>query len=194
MEIAKVANQMEQQAEGFKAIVCLLNIAWFEILPSEDGGYEVTVAFEDIDCMTIERYFKMYIESKGDAQYRVVILGAWSVDLKLMLKFLTDDKDNEKYITIVIRGASHQRQRPETQELSRFKQGSLAFSLEKRNITDPGESNFIGEKWKELFGDGNKYGRLPSFNEVGDGLTEEAVSDLELKWANPRDKQKKIKA
>lgn len=107
MEIVKVADPMEHQVQGFKELIQSLNIAWFEIASSKDVVQEVIVALEDIDCMTIERHFKMYIESKGDAEYRVVILGAYSVDLKLKIKFLTDEPGNIRFFTVVIRGNSH---------------------------------------------------------------------------------------
>ena len=53
-------------------------------------------AFDDIDCMTLERFYNYYKNSKGDPKFSFVVLGQWTVYLKKQLKYLTDDPDNTK--------------------------------------------------------------------------------------------------
>ena len=89
--------------------------------------------FPDIQNMTLERYYNNYLFSKGDKQYRVVVLGIWSVDIKERLKFFTDDPDNTEMQRLVLRGSTHKRLRPEN---TRFLVGSENDSLTKRSIGD----------------------------------------------------------
>ena len=44
---------------------------------------------------------------------KIVVLGVWTVDVKLRLKFLTDEPENLRMYRVVMRGTSHQRRRPE---------------------------------------------------------------------------------
>ena len=55
---------------------------------------ECTKAFENIEGQTIERFYKNFLSSGGDPQYRLVVLGVWTIDLKKMIKMLTDDPTN----------------------------------------------------------------------------------------------------
>ena len=48
-------------------------------------------SFPDIECMTIERYYNNYKNSNGKEIYNIVRLGVYTVDIKNLLKFLTDD-------------------------------------------------------------------------------------------------------
>jgi len=48
-------------------------------------------SFEDIENMTIERYYNNYIKSNGEQLYRFVVLGVWTIDIKERLKMLSDD-------------------------------------------------------------------------------------------------------
>jgi len=61
-------------------------------------------AFPDIENMTINRFYKSYIESKGHPNFRYVNLGIWTVDIKERLKMLTDEPDNKEMHHIVIQG------------------------------------------------------------------------------------------
>ena len=38
--------------------------------------------FQNIESQTIERFFQQYLTSKGDKEYRMVVLGVWTVYLK----------------------------------------------------------------------------------------------------------------
>ncbi len=51
-------------------------------------------AFDDIENLTIERFYNNYLKTNGHQKYRIVELGKWSVDIKERLKFLTDEPDN----------------------------------------------------------------------------------------------------
>ena len=68
-------------------------------------------SFDDIECMTLERKYKVYVESKGDIQFQIVVLGPYSVDLKSRLKFSSSDPDDPKEKHLVIRYQSHHRRR-----------------------------------------------------------------------------------
>ena len=99
--------------------------------------------FEDIDNMTIERYHNNYIKSHGDQQYRLVVLGVWTIDIKERLKMLSDEKDNTDLHYIVIRGTTHLRARPENSQ--RFGAGSLTAPLTKRKITEEKNYSYDGD-------------------------------------------------
>ena len=92
--------------------------------------------FEDIDCMTLERFHKNYKNSKGDPKFNIVVLGEWSVDIKNRLKYFTDDPNNTEMHRLVLRGYSHHRERPDRLQNSRFTVGSEFDSLTKRPVTD----------------------------------------------------------
>ena len=68
-------------------------------------------SFDDIECMTLERKYKGYVDFNGDFKFRIVVLGPYSVDLKYRLKFSSSDPDNPKKQHLVIRGHSHHRRR-----------------------------------------------------------------------------------
>ena len=53
-------------------------------------------AFDDIDNQTIERFYNNYQISNGDPQYRIVVLGYWTVDIKLRIKYLSEEPDNKQ--------------------------------------------------------------------------------------------------
>ena len=61
-------------------------------------------AFDDIENLTIERFYNNYINSNGDQKYRIVELGTWSVDIKLRLMVLTHEPGKFELYRIVIRG------------------------------------------------------------------------------------------
>ena len=68
--------------------------------------------FENIENMTIERFYNDYIKSNGLKKYRHVHLGVWIVDIKLRLKILTDEPGKLLLYRKVIRGTTHKRARP----------------------------------------------------------------------------------
>ena len=121
-----------------------MNRTWFANLHPLNSENECLVAFSDIENMTIERFYNNYLQSNGLPQYRYVVLGQWSIDLKRLIKFLSDLPENTIDFRMVIRGSDHQRRRPES---SRFMVGSLIDSLTKRSITDY-VHNWLGHTWQ----------------------------------------------
>ena len=105
-------------------------------------------SFPDIENMTINRFHKSYMESKGHPDFRYVNLGLWTVDIKELLKFLTAEPENKEMHRFVIRGQTHNRQRPQN---SRFVVGSDGDSLTKLSITDNEvdgyTGNWLGNTW-----------------------------------------------
>ena len=87
--------------------------------------------FEDIECMTIERFYNNYKISKGNPDHRIINLGLWSVDLKKRVKFFTADPNNIKMQRMILRGETHHRIRPDLPKNSRFAIGSEFDSLTK---------------------------------------------------------------
>ena len=62
------------------------------------------IAFNDIESMTIERFYKEFMKSRGHKKYRIVILGKWSLDFIKRIKYLTDDPSNTEEHYLVLRG------------------------------------------------------------------------------------------
>ena len=91
-------------ALNFKAAIQMRNTAWFGKLHTVNSDEECMEAFDDIDNMTIERFYDNYINSNGSPQHRIVVLGPWSVDIKIKLKFLTNEPGNMTMYGTVIRG------------------------------------------------------------------------------------------
>jgi len=116
-------------ALGIKASINSKNTAWFWNIYNLANNAECMQAFEDIHNMTIERFYNNYLKSNGMPEYRIVLLGVWSVDLKERLKFLTHQPNNTDEHRFVIRGSTHKRQRPDNFENSRFVVGSSIDSL-----------------------------------------------------------------
>ena len=93
-------------------------------------------------------------------------MGEWSVDIKERLKFLTDEPDNAEMYRIVIRGTTHQRQRPENSQ--RFGGESLIVPLSKRDMTKGGEygdfseQNWLGKTWMREFNNS----KMASLNQI----------------------------
>ena len=59
------------------------------IMPLTDEGVCME-AFQNIESQTIERFYQNYLQSNGDKKFRIVELGIWTVDIKLLLRMLTD--------------------------------------------------------------------------------------------------------
>ena len=126
--------------------------------------------FPDIECMTIERFYNNYLNSKGDPQHRIVELGLWSVDLKLRIKYLRESPEDSEMHRMVYRGKDHVRGRPNCE---RFIVGSESDSLTKLKITDD-EYNWLGDTW---FKSNNR--EMPSLNQIETGLIAEAMKQVE---------------
>ena len=127
-------------------------------------------ALEDIDNQTVERFYNYYTKSNGDPLYKIVVLGVWTVDIKLRLRYLTNEPGNLLMYRTIIRGSTHKRPRPEN---SRFGAGSITASLTKRGIEFKlDEHNWIGKTWIIKYNGGE--GNLPSLNQISAGLVEEA--------------------
>ena len=59
------------------------------------SSLEITNHFiKNIENQTIERYYNDYIQSNGLKKYRHIHLGVWTIDLKKLLKMLTEELDN----------------------------------------------------------------------------------------------------
>ena len=69
-------------------------------------------AFEDIQNITIEIFYNDFVKSDGKDEFRIVVLGVWTIDIKERLKYLTDNPDNTETHHFIIRGNTHIRQRP----------------------------------------------------------------------------------
>lgn len=127
------------------------------------------------------------MNSKGDPNYNIVILGVWTVNIKDRLKYLTDDPNDSLAHYLVLRGITHLRPRPENK---RFVQGSVQESLLKRKITDEWEYNWIGNTWMKL----HNNGKYPSLNQISAGLQEEAMVQLELAMGKVKDLKAVVEA
>ena len=107
-------------------------------------------AFDDIECMTLNRFYDNYLKSKGDPQYNLVLLGVWTIDFKNRYKFLTSEPENSEFNHLVLRGTSHIRPRSDNSE--RFGSGSLIATLAERSAFGNDywkERNWLGSTWKK---------------------------------------------
>lgn len=148
------------------------------------------IPFSDIENMTIERFYNNFIKSKGHKEHRLVLLGVWTIDVKMRLKFLTDEPANLRMYHKVVRGSTHQRRRPEN---SRFLAVSGNDSLTKRSIGDD-DICWLGTTWGiEYNGWNGRSGRMcigpdtPSLNQIEKGLIAEAMVQIELAMGNISD-------
>ena len=91
-------------ASDIKQSITSLNTAWYTNKFPLDSEEEKLEAFPDIESMTLVRFYCNYIKTKGHDEHRHVLLGKYSVDIKLRLRYLTADPDNKKEHYIVIRG------------------------------------------------------------------------------------------
>ena len=161
-----------QESLAIKSSIRARNVVWFKNRNTIECEEESMIAFEDIECMTIERFYNNYMNSKGHPDYRIVNLGHWSVNLKKRIEFLTDNPDNIEMQRIVMRGETHHRIRPDRPENSRFAIGSEFDSLSKRSINDVDFlENWLGETWRR---DRNNYS-YPSLSQIKNGLVAEAL-------------------
>ena len=102
-----------KKALAIKASINSRNVAWFANRHTIECEEESMEPFEDIDCMTIERFHKKFIKTKGDPQFRVVNLGPWSVNVKDFIKFQTAEPGKFMMYRKIYRGYSHHRKRPD---------------------------------------------------------------------------------
>ena len=131
--------------------------------------------FEDIDCMTIERFYCNFTKSKGDPQFRVVTLGPWSVNIKDFIKFQTTQPGNFMMYRKIYRGQTHIRKRPDSLKNSRFTVGLEFDSLTKRSVSDA-DYNWLGREWQW-----NHNNFLnPTLNQIERGLVAEAIVQIQL--------------
>ena len=131
-----------------KAAIQKSNIAWFANLHPISSDEECMQAFDDIDCMTLNRFHNNYLKSKGDPEYNLVLLGVWTVDFKNRYKFLTNEPENLNFHRVVLRGISHRRPRPNNSE--RFGSGSIIATLAQRNaFGDSIGYNWLGSTWRK---------------------------------------------
>ena len=93
---------------------------------------------------------------------------------------------------IVIRGTTHQRQRPETSQ--RFGGESLIVPLSKRDMTadnsDFQEENWLGKTWMKEFNNS----KMASLNQISAGLIAEAMYQLKLAMGKIKDQKRALAA
>ena len=71
-------------------------LPWFFNRYSIESNEVWMESFEFIDRIVLDWFNNNFVKSKGDPQFRIVVLGSWTVDIKYFLKFLTDDPDDTK--------------------------------------------------------------------------------------------------
>ena len=111
----------------------------------------------------------MYVNSNEDFQYQIAVLGLYSVDLKLRLKFSSSDPDDPKKQHLVIRGQSHLHTRASLPKKYRFTVGSDSDPLVKMSTTENEWS--LGYTWQDDLNN-----RFPSFNQIFEGLLLEVTN------------------
>ena len=111
-----------------------MNPAWFEGKYPAVTKDETLVAFDDISSMSLERHNNLFKETNGKPEYRYVVLGVCTVDIKLKLKILTEEHDNTDMHHKVIRGTTHIRARRSKERHS----GSITVSFTLRDMTNTG--------------------------------------------------------
>ena len=104
---SQIAQPSLDAALGIKAAIQKMNRAWFANKHPIKSDKEDMEAFPDIDSMTIERFYNNFINSKGDPRHRIVELGLWSVDIKLKIKFFSDNPNDIQMHRLVLRGQAH---------------------------------------------------------------------------------------
>ena len=75
--------------------------------------------FQNIDSLTIERFYQNYIKCNGKEQvHRFAILGLWTVDIKKQIMFLSEEPDKIEQHHLVLRSKTHKRVRVDTVRFS----------------------------------------------------------------------------
>ena len=91
-----------------------MNMAWFRSIPKYLIENDVPFkAFGDIESMTIEQFYRKYVNSDGDFSYRFANIGKYTIDVMLMIMFVTKDPDNLEAQWKVKQGKSTFRPRPD---------------------------------------------------------------------------------
>ena len=121
--------------------------AWYRNIKPiiDDDNEQQPLPFDNIDSMTIERFYQNYIESKGDLKYRDVILGEWTVNLQKMLLVKSEHPDDTEHHRIVIRGNTHKRRRVDNSKYS----SAITVKLPDRELweyDDPNKGKYA-ESW-----------------------------------------------
>ena len=111
-----------------------MNPAWFEGVHPAITMDDKLIAFDDISSMSLERFNNKFNETNGKPEYRYVVLGVCTVDIKLRLMILTEEHDNTAMHRIVIRGTTHFRARRSEERHS----GSITVSFTLRDMTNTG--------------------------------------------------------
>ena len=88
-EIDTIREKLRQKSQA-------IAIHWFFNEYSIESDKVLMVPFDYIDSITLDWFHKNFVKSNGDPQFRIVVLGSWTVDIKYRLKFLTDDPDDTK--------------------------------------------------------------------------------------------------
>ena len=107
-----------------------MSTAWFEGKYPAVTKDEKLVAFDDITSMSLERFSNKFKETDGKPEYRYVVLGECTVDIKLRLKILTEEHNNTAMHHFVIRGTTHFRARRSEERHS----GSITVSFTLRDM------------------------------------------------------------
>ena len=77
-------------------------------------------------------------------------MGLFTVDLENMIKFKTEDQNDELYQSKVIRGVGQKRQRSDPERfISNISHESLSECKGERNGVGVYERNFVGKTWFE---------------------------------------------
>ena len=111
-----------------------MSTAWFESKYPIVANDDKLVAFDDLTSMSLERFNNKFKETNGKPEYRYVVLGVYTVDIKLRLKILTEEHNNTAMHHIVIRGTTHFRARRSDERHS----GSITVSFTLRDMTKTG--------------------------------------------------------
>jgi hypothetical protein len=130
-------------------------------------------AFDNIECMTLERKFQLFVASDHHKKYQLANLGKFTVDFKHMKLFVTAHPTNASLYNLVKRGVNHVRPRPDDND--KFSQAILTY---RDGMDGDYDINFLGKAWgKKHKGDKWAY---PSMKEIFDGIMMEAKEQLRL--------------
>ena len=103
-------------------------------------------------------------------RHRYANIGLLTVDLKLLIVFMSEDPENVEYHGSVKRGFSHYRIRPKAKQISKGKgmQGPIRSGLG----CTPFDQNWLGKEWRRI----NNKSDLdyPTFNRILNGIINEA--------------------
>lgn len=127
-------------------------------------------AFDNIECITIDRIFKYFRDSNGQLKHRYANIGLFTIDLKLLQSFKTNEPENIEFHGSVKRGFSHFRTRPKSKGISSGKgmHGSIRSGLG----CTPFDQNFLGKEWRRFYNKSDL--DYPTFNRILNGIIQES--------------------